>query len=124
MGASLRIELFPADLDRALGFYTRGLGFELVQDDRALPKPYAAVRRDAVRIGFLSAPGAVGQRVPPLGAEIVIEVDDITAERDRVVANGAVLLDDLQTRAWGLTDFRLLDPDGHFLRFTNRTDES
>ncbi|GAB3596252.1 VOC family protein [Microbacterium tumbae] len=122
MPASLRIELFPTDLERALTFYTAVLGFALEQDDRTLPAPYAAVRRDAVRIGMLASPGAAGARVPPLGVEIVIEVDDITAERDRVIAAGGVLQDDLQRRPWGLTDFRMLDPDGHFLRLTERAD--
>lgn len=120
MPAALRIELFPRDLDRALAFYVDVLGFELVQDDRGLANPYAAVRRDAVRIGMLSSPDAMGDRRPPLGIEIVIEVDDVAAERDRVAASGAALVDDLQRRVWGLTDFRLLDLDGHFLRITDR----
>ena len=120
MPAALRIELFPRDLDRALAFYVDVLGFELVQDDRGLANPYAAVRRDGVRIGLLACPNAIGDRRPPLGVEIVIEVDDVAAERERVAASGVGLVDDLQRRAWGLTDFRLLDPDGHFLRITDR----
>ncbi len=120
MPAALRIELFPRDLDRALAFYVDVLGFELVQDDRGLANPYAAVRRDAVRIGLLASPNAIGDRRPPLGVEIVIEVDDVAAERERVAASGVGLVDDLQRRAWRLTDFRLLDPDGHFLRITDR----
>jgi len=51
---------------------------------------------------------------------VVFEADDITAERDRVVAQGWPLDADLQTRPWGLTDFRLFDPDGYYVRITSR----
>jgi lactoylglutathione lyase len=51
----------------------------------------------------------------------VIEVDDVVAERDRVVAAGWPLEEDLQARPWGLTDFRVLDPAGYYLRITDRT---
>lgn len=39
-------------------------------------------------------------------------------ERDRVVAAGWSLAEDLTRRPWGLVDFRLLDPDGYYLRVT------
>jgi hypothetical protein len=52
--------------------------------------------------------------------ELVLEVDDIVAERDRIVAAGWPLQEDLQRRSWGLTDFRILDPAGYFLRITGR----
>jgi lactoylglutathione lyase len=50
----------------------------------------------------------------------VLEVDDIAAERDRVVAAGWPLEEDLQDRPWGLTDFRILDSAGYYLRITGR----
>lgn len=120
MALSLRIELFPAELERSLAFYTRTLGFRLEKDDRPAGIPYVAVRRDGVRIGLLGSPGTAGDRRPPFGVEIVLEVDDVVSERDRIVAAGVPLVDDLQRRTWGLTDFRLLDPDGYFLRITDR----
>ena len=42
------------------------------------------------------------------------------AERDRVVAAGIELAEDLQEREWGLTHFRMRDPDGYYLRITDR----
>jgi len=35
-------------------------------------------------------------------------------------AAGWPLDEDLQDRPWGLRDFRILDPDGYYLRITNR----
>ena len=41
-------------------------------------------------------------------------------KRDRIVEQGIELTEDFQKRDWGLTDFRVTDPDGHYLRFTDR----
>lgn len=119
MGATLRIEIFPADVDVSVAFYER-LGFELV--GRKHDPDYASsVRRDAVSIGMLGAPRHPReQRAIPVGTEIIIAVDDVRAERDRVVDGGITLAEDLQARPWGLTDFRVHDPDGYYLRVTDR----
>ena len=45
--------------------------------------------------------------------ELVIEVDDLIAERDRLVSNGYQPEDDIKLQTWGLEDFRLVDPDGY-----------
>lgn len=50
----------------------------------------------------------------------MLEVDDLVAEYDHLVAVGWPLEAPLQQRPWGLTDFRILDPGGHHLRITNR----
>jgi uncharacterized glyoxalase superfamily protein PhnB len=59
-------------------------------------------------------------RLPPAGVELVLEVDDVVAERDRVTAAGWPLAEDLQDRPWGMKDFRILDPAGYYLRITDR----
>jgi len=53
-------------------------------------------------------------------SERAIDVDDVHATRDRIVERGIEPTEDLQTRDWGLTDFRVTDPDGYYLRFTGR----
>jgi lactoylglutathione lyase len=77
--------------------------------------------RGTVRIGVASRPvgGSAGRR-PPVGVEVVLEVDDVAGGRDQVVAAGWRLDEELQDRPWGLTDFRLVDPVGYYLRITNR----
>ena len=118
MGATLRIEILPADIEASLAFYA-ALGFGVV--GRKEGPPYASIVRDDVRIGMVQAPGQSAEhRAVPVGTEIVIAVDDIHAERDRVVAAGIELAEDLQEREWGLTDFRVHDPDGYYLRITSR----
>jgi uncharacterized glyoxalase superfamily protein PhnB len=61
------------------------------------------------------------QRRPPAGVELVLEVDDLQAERRRVAAAGWPVTEDVTLRPWGLRDFRLLDPDGYYWRLTTRT---
>ncbi|WP_416986611.1 VOC family protein [Streptomyces sp. T028] len=122
MPAALRIELFVDDLDHFADFYTRVLGFAVTDDRRSTDWPYVAVTRDGVRIGAVRPWKAVdqGARTVPTGVEIVLEVDDVLADHARVTEADWPVADPLQQRPWGLTDFRLHDPDGYFLRVTSR----
>ncbi|MFN8074819.1 MAG: VOC family protein [Kineosporiaceae bacterium] len=118
---TLRIEIFPADVAVTVAFYTGVLGFTVDRDDRPA-LAYVALRRGAVLVGAAQRPAAdavPSQRRPPTGVELVLEVDDVRAERDRIVAAGWPLDDDLSVRPWGLVDVRLLDPDGYYWRLTS-----
>lgn len=122
MEMTLRCETFPADLDAAVDFYTRVLLFTVAKDERDAPRPYVSLRRGAVHIGAArrGVADSAAARRPPAGAELVLEVDDVVAERNRIVAAGWPLDEDLMDRPWGLTDFRILDPGGYYLRITSR----
>lgn len=120
--ANLRIEIFPSDLTATIAFYVRVLRFTLVGDDRAGTDPYVSLRRDSITIGAaLRKPVSdLDQRRPPTGVEIVIEVEDVDAEHDRVHAEHWPCDAELTERPWGLRDFRVLDPSGYYLRITGR----
>lgn len=64
-------------------------------------------------------PGQPGRR-PPQGVEIVLEVDDIAGQRAQVAEAGWPIKEDLTARPWGLCDFRILDPNGYYLRITDQ----
>ena len=118
MSERLRIEFFPSDVDRTVAFY-ESLGFEVTGRSPG-PPAYASVRLGGVRLGLCQAPLVdPAARALPAGTEIVIEVDDVEARRDGFVSRGVVLAEDLVEREWGLSDFRVLDPDGYYLRFTS-----
>ena len=51
MDMTLRFEIFPADLDAAVYFYGRVLGFQVTRDQRRDPEAYVALRRGGVRLG-------------------------------------------------------------------------
>jgi lactoylglutathione lyase len=122
VGMTMRFEIFPGDLDVIVDFYTRVLLFRLTADRRNDPGAYVSLQRDDVRIGAARrvVPDARAARLPPAGVELVLEVDDVIAERNRVLAVGWPLTEDLQDRPWGLRDFRILDPAGYYLRITDR----
>lgn len=122
MGTTLRVEVFSADLTATADFYVRVLGFTVARDERSADPPYLALLRDAVLIGAAGRPPVADRaaRRPPTGVELVLEVDDLTTERARVAGAGWPVVDEVAPRPWGLRDFRLLDPDGYFLRVTER----
>ena len=119
---TLRFEIFPDDLDAAVDFYMRVLRFHLTADRRDQRDEYVSLQRGGVRVGAARrvVPGVRAARLPPAGVELVLEVDDVVAERDCVTAAGWPLAEDLQDRPWGLKDFRILDPAGYYLRITDR----
>lgn len=121
MVVSLRCEVFSADLDATASFYVQVLGFEVVRDERAASSPYLALVRDQVRVGAAARAGITDrdQRRPPVGVELVLEVEDLDSDRERVRAAGWPVVEDVQMRPWGLRDFRLLDPDGYYWRITH-----
>ena len=122
VGMTLRFEIFPDDLDVIVDFYTRVLHFRLTTYQRSEPNAYVSLQRDDVRIGAARriVPGVRAARLPPAGVELVLEVDDVLAKRDGVIAMGWPLTEELQDRPWGLKDFRILDPAGYYLRITGR----
>jgi len=122
MEMTLRCEIFPSDLDAAVDFYTRVLRSAVTKDQRHHPNAYVSMQRGVVRVGAArrAVPDALTARLPPTGIELVLEVDDVAGERELVVAAGWPLEQDLQDRAWGLTDFRIVDPAGYYLRITSR----
>ena len=124
----LRMELFVDDLDVSVAFYVDVLGFHVVRRSA----DYVSRRHGAVVLGLgpvaklpdHDGPGFSKRRLAVdqgAGVEIVLEVDDVTqltALHDRCRA-GRVVVDALQRRPWGLSDFRVVDPDGYYLRLTH-----
>jgi len=127
MPAQVRFEVFPADLAKCIAFYTDVLRFTTVQRKEG----YVYLQRDGIFIGAVQSGFELGDlqradrssRRPPTGVEIVIEVDDLEAERNWIVDKGWTLDADIKLQDWGLKDFRLTDPDGFYLRITHHSPE-
>jgi glyoxylase I family protein len=104
-----------ADLDRGIEFYTSQLGFRLEQ--RA--GPIAVVSRGALHL-ILSAPAssgaqrlAQGENQQPGGwNRIVLYVDDIATDVERLRAAGVTFLNDIREGPGG-KQIQLTDPDGN-----------
>lgn len=120
MPASMRLELFTTDLPRSLHLYIDTLKFRV----RTRKDNYVFMQRDDIFLAVIGVPirendderrqeDKDAYRGRPRDVEIVFEVDDLTAERDRVVGMGWPLEADVALQPWGLWDFRIEDPDGY-----------
>ena len=125
-GMTLRLELFVADPEKSATFYTQALGFGRAKSSVG----YVPVRAGSVVIGLgLRTNLPRNHYFNPelqsarrgLGAEIVLEVDDVKASFEKVqAADAECIVSPLTRRPWGATDFRVVDPDGYYLRITSR----
>ncbi|MBV1853627.1 VOC family protein [Catellatospora tritici] len=125
----LRMELFVDDLDTSVAFYADVLGFTVLRRERG----YASLRRGAAVLGLGrshdlpaddNGPGFSQARLAVdkgAGVEIVFELDDtdqLARAYDRCRGEWTIV-EPLQSRPWGLSDFRVVDPDGYYLRITH-----
>ena len=125
-GMALRLELFVDDLAVSRDFYTRVLNFSAGE---ARADGYTPITHGKVVLGlnlrsFLPDDHPVqlaANERPGRGIEIVLEVDDITALYAHVCSQAWPVSSPLQRQTWGLSDFRLVDPDGYYVRLTSRS---
>jgi catechol 2,3-dioxygenase-like lactoylglutathione lyase family enzyme len=123
------MELFVEDIDVSIAFYCDLLGVHVERRT----EDHASLRRGLVVLGLgpvaklpeeRDGPGLTRPRLgrdKGAGVEIVLEFDDLDellALHEHCQERGAVD-EPLQLRSWGLRDFRLVDPDGYYLRITH-----
>lgn len=122
---AFRLELFVDDLAASIDFYSRVLGFK-VGGQQA--DGYTSMTNGDVYLSLnlranlpddhpiqANADERLGR-----GIELVLEVTEIKALYERVLSANWPLSSELQHQPWGLTDFRVLDPDGYYWRITTR----
>lgn len=124
----LRLELFVDDIDASALFYSK-LGFHTIRREPG----YASLRSEDAELGLAPVtdlpengpgPGFTQERMAGVrgaGTEIVLEVPDLDAAAQAVVDAGVELVEPIRDRPWGLRDFRLVDPDGYYVRVTTRS---
>ncbi|MBY5635915.1 glyoxalase [Rhizobium leguminosarum] len=124
----LSLELFVESPEKSLDFYRRVLGFE-VQGSASTEYTMLKNGDAVVAINSRSALStdhplriASGQRAG-LGVEIVLKVADVE-DAYRAAKESGWPVSDLALQPWGLRDFRLVDPDGYYVRVTGRKNES
>ena len=125
----LQLELHVPDHNIALDFYGK-LGFKKVwHRSEGNAGDYLVMEKDGTILNFWPGNEAVWsqsyfKRFPRdtkrgYGVEIVVPVDDIDAYYEKV-KQFANVVDKLKLRPWGVKDFRIEDPFGFYLRFTER----
>jgi catechol 2,3-dioxygenase-like lactoylglutathione lyase family enzyme len=105
---SSRILLRPADPDRSRRFYRDQLGLAVYREFGAPDQP---------GVVFFLGQGLLevsGPSAGPAGPSVMIwlQVRDVRAEHERLVAAGVRVLRGPAAEPWGLTEMWIEDPDG------------
>ncbi|MCL6444173.1 MAG: VOC family protein [Alicyclobacillus sp.] len=120
----LRLELFVNDVQISSEFYIEVLGFQKLKD----APNYVVVKNGNVQLGLgamakLPSEHPLRQKFASerkgIGVEIVLETKEIFDMYQRIQMMNYPIAEPITLRPWGLTDFRLLDPDGYYLRVTS-----
>ena len=101
--------LLVPDVTTTADFYRRILGF--TSDPDTVTTEYSVVWRDNAAVHL-----ARGEHAPT-GVRIFFWVRDVNALYEEVVARGAAIAVPIGTRAYGIRDFSILDPNGVLIVF-------
>lgn len=122
--AGLRLELFVENVQKSTDFYLRVFDFHVGPDGS---DDYEMLVKGDALIAF-NRMDALGHDHPlrrrgderlGRGVEIVLSVNDVDAAFE-VARRECQTISDLASRPWGLRDFRVVDPDGYYIRVTDR----
>jgi catechol 2,3-dioxygenase-like lactoylglutathione lyase family enzyme len=113
MARLLRVapEIPVRDLREAVEYYALNLGFRLVSE----APDYAVVERDDVALHLFPDNG------PPAGLHVFTAgLEELHAE---LVQRGARVTQAVERKPWGNRDFRVVDPSGNVIKFTEPLSE-
>src|SRR5262245_49136604 len=102
--------LYVRRLDRAVGFFSDGLGFTIIEELDG----YARLRAPRGN-GTIALHRDDPERNPAAGVRLYFEVPDVAAYCATLRRKGIHIDDPPARRSWGWTHAYLTDPDGHEL---------
>lgn len=104
-------ELPVTDMAQALQYYAQQLGFDVVM---AMPAgEYAIVERDSIALHLYH--DAAGRQSPASIHIFVNGLEDLVTE---LQGRGAPFIQGIVSQPWGNRDFRVADPAGNVIKFT------
>lgn len=120
-----RLELFVNDLEKSVHFY---------QNILRLPqgaKSDTSVRFDAEDFSLLLSDQSIlpethyfssekWKQPKGTGVELVIVVPNIHQVYQHIQNEKYPIYENIKKQPWGMTDFRLVDPDGYYVRVTSK----
>lgn len=126
-GDRLRLEIFPHDLEASRAFYCDVLGFSVVDARSAAGHLFLAkgevlitlTDRSHLDENHPAREAPKGERYG-VGVEFVIPVHDLNGLQKTLRALAYPIQTELTQRPWAQKDLRLLDPDGLYLRLTEK----
>ncbi|RWQ73370.1 VOC family protein [Bacillus cereus] len=118
-----RLELFVDDLQRSIRFYEEILGFAFSKKNETsamvkledfallLTRDHILDKNHYLKKGGFNPKGK--------GVEVIIVFDNIEQLYQHVLEKDYPVESNLKTQSWGMKDFRIVDPDGYYLRLTS-----
>jgi uncharacterized glyoxalase superfamily protein PhnB len=97
-----------ANMQRAINYYTRVLGFG-IEWTAGEPPTHVSVSRDSVEISLT-------MEAHPVASRIYIEVDEVDDYFGCITSAGALVKAPLADRPYGMRDGRVDDPDGNSIQ--------
>jgi predicted enzyme related to lactoylglutathione lyase len=104
---SSRVLLRPTDPGRSRAFYGDVLGLAVYREFGAPENPGVVY---FLGNGLLEVSGR--SAVPPRGLALWVQVRDVAAEHDRLVAAGVTVVQPPRREPWDLVEMWIEDPDG------------
>lgn len=116
---------FVRDLEACIAFYRDVLGLPL----RLVENGYAEFATENVKFGLFERsrlPGLIGRDSEPgePGGEIVLVVEDVDGEAERLRAAGVEVLKGPLDRPWGHRTLHVADPDGQVVELAEEIPRS
>jgi lactoylglutathione lyase len=117
-----KIELFVGDLEVSRDFYRRVLGFEQMKGGHMTltngPVIVALDRFDRIPASHHLKRSPNAPR--GIGVEFCLYVEEAELESwyERARRESSLPVEPLQRRSWGARDFRVVDPDGYYIRIS------
>ena len=100
------------DIERAIGFYTEQLGFEVAFRDGATPTNYAGLKRDGIVLHMQFQYEHEMQTT-----RLRFRVSDPDALLAEFKGRKVAIQTEIRDTAWGTREFALYDPDRNALTF-------
>ncbi|WP_026690486.1 VOC family protein [Alteribacter aurantiacus] len=124
MTVLFRVELYVKDIETSLSFYQEIVGLEMIgRNERCGRFNYDCfsllVTADSVldeEHYFNRTSGMEKGK----GFELIIVVDHLEDVYERCLAHNYPIAVDIEEYEWGVRGFKLVDPDGYFLRVTSK----
>ena len=123
MAVNIRLELFVKDLQKSVDFYKNVIQLELSSQNensamfKAENLNLLLTQEDVISSDHYFSEIKTSQK--GMGVEIILVVPDVQSYYQRICEMQIEVESELKQQEWGMTDFRLTDPDGYYLRITS-----
>ncbi|MDM5207682.1 VOC family protein [Cytobacillus sp. FSL M8-0252] len=122
---AFKIELFVIDLHQSIHFYQEILGCSLMKqgENSALFKnedTFLLLTGESIldEDHYFRKRNLANKGV---GVELILSVDDVNDHYEQITKVAPKVIESpIKHQSWGATDFRVIDPDGYYIRVTSK----